>query len=339
MGNGDRRSRWLENPVEQEGKKQRSELDENGKKSLIRTYGQVYVSRKRRRSSSKPFAFIRFDSRGGAERVVQKINGTFVGTSKMMVKLANSQRYGKDGIGMTRHGRSDGNDKEVALHPGQHDQLEVSKGNEGGSSKDDVRNAGPKRKTIMATPDSTQVDLLKRNVVAESLNTIRFGWTKEQIAENWEGPGEVECRDLGPFKCILSFESVEARDIALESPCLHSIFFEIGKLWGKPVMVDELTDYYLSYTCASILIDSYEWEMIHEWVTLQDGEYNFETYVKEFGRKMHSAQAYPGVCHEESLCREASISLREGEERKGKMIVVVGTHQKSPWLRHGKLRG
>ncbi|MED6185390.1 hypothetical protein PIB30_056667 [Stylosanthes scabra] len=33
-----------------------------------------------------------FDSRGRAERAVQKINGTFVGTSKMTVKFANFQR-------------------------------------------------------------------------------------------------------------------------------------------------------------------------------------------------------------------------------------------------------
>ncbi|MED6173750.1 hypothetical protein PIB30_062593 [Stylosanthes scabra] len=140
------------------------------------------------------------------------------------------------------------------------------------------------------------------------------------IVEAWDGPGEVECRDLGPFKCILTFETVEAKDIALNSPGLQSLFFElrplweftraissriwleitgvplhlwsadtflnIGKIWGKPVMMDELTDYYISYTCGSILVDSYEWEFINEWVALDDGNRRFEVYVKEFGREI-----------------------------------------------------
>ncbi|MED6197111.1 hypothetical protein PIB30_053644 [Stylosanthes scabra] len=79
----------------------------------------------------------------------------------------------------------------------------------------------------------------------------------------------------------------------------------ISKLWGKPVMMDELTDYYLSYTCASILVDSYECEFIHEWVVLDDGERKFEVYVKEIGREMYNAQAHPGIWNEDSTCKEA----------------------------------
>ncbi|MED6115784.1 hypothetical protein PIB30_094023, partial [Stylosanthes scabra] len=139
------------------------------KASLYKIFGwagevvDIYVSRKRRRESNRPFVFVRFGSKGGAERAVQKIN---------------------------------------------------------------------ERKAIRVKADPTQTDILKRSLVAESLNTIRFGWTKEQIAEKWEGPCEVDCRDLGPFRCILKFETAEARDIALESPGLQSLFFEMRPQWG-----------------------------------------------------------------------------------------------------------
>ncbi|MED6176228.1 hypothetical protein PIB30_086149, partial [Stylosanthes scabra] len=299
------------------------------KLSLYKIFGwavtvvDIYVSRKKRRNSNKPFAFIRFDSRGGVERAVQKINGTFVGTSKMTVKFANFQR-GVQEQEEIKERRSVGRDgKEIGQQPVLSNKRGGLNVNEGRSQGDVAKKVLRERKAIKVQTDPTQADLLKRSVVAESINTIRFGWRKEQIAEKWEGPGEVECRDLGPFKCLLTFKSVEARDIALRSPGLQWIFFEIrpqwgftrtlsrrvwlevvgvpvhlwsektfmniGKIWGKPVMMDEITDYYLSYTCASILIDSYEWEMIHEWVVLEDGDKKFEVYVKEFGREMYSA--------------------------------------------------
>ncbi|MED6119073.1 hypothetical protein PIB30_008586 [Stylosanthes scabra] len=268
----------------------------------------------------------------GAERAVEKLHGTFMGTVRMKVKHANFHR--REG------GRMDvsSGPKERELRKSYAPRVGAAKSDEIGNRIPTTNKECERRKSIEVRADPIQSDILKRSLMAESVETIRFGWIKEQIAEKWEGPGEVECRDLGPFKCILTFESMEARDIVFESQGLNSLFFElrplwrftrnlsrrvwlevmgipvhlwsndtmmkIGKLWGKPVMTDELMDYYLSYTCASILVDSFQWEFIHEWVVLDDGERRYEVYVKEFGREMYSAQAHPGVCHESSLCKE-----------------------------------
>ncbi|MED6182518.1 hypothetical protein PIB30_029136 [Stylosanthes scabra] len=148
----------------------------------------IYVSRKKRNKSNRPFAFVRFDARGGVVRVVEKLNGTFVGTARMTVKHATFLRQEN----ASKVYQEKENDGMMGMQP---ETKEMETG----------------RKSIEVTADPTLMDILKQSVVAESIETIRFGLVKEQIAEKWEGPGEVECRDLGPFKCLLTFESVEAR--------------------------------------------------------------------------------------------------------------------------------
>ncbi|MED6182519.1 hypothetical protein PIB30_029137 [Stylosanthes scabra] len=103
---------------------------------------------------------------------------------------------------------------------------------------------------------------------------------------------------------------------------LTDTMMKIGKFWGKPVMMDEVTDYYLSYTCASILIDSFQWEFIHEWVVLEDGDRKYDVYVKEFGREMYNDQAHPGVCHESNLCREDCPNQKAFVHEDGNSVVV-----------------
>ncbi|MED6167280.1 hypothetical protein PIB30_001177 [Stylosanthes scabra] len=309
----------------------------------------IYISRKNRRGCSLPFAFVRFDSIGGAERAVEKMNDTYLGMTKMAVKIASYKR---------RHAR------DVMKHNARPFHAGKEKGGDGkGGKGEELQNSHDNkeeqiRKTVQASADKTQVEILRRSLIAESVNTIRFGWVKEQIAKRWDGPGEVVCRDLGPFKCVLNFESEEARDVALRSEGLKSLllelrpqwgftrtissrvwleitgvpihlwseetFFNIGKLWGKPVMMDELTDYYLSYTFGSILIDSYQWDLIHEWIVLEDGERKFDVYVKEFGREMYCAQAHPGICFEDSICNSGGndAAVQESSRRSGEDEMV-----------------
>ncbi|MED6158341.1 hypothetical protein PIB30_031863 [Stylosanthes scabra] len=191
------------------------------------------------------------------------------------------------------------------------------------------------RKSIKVMADPIQVDILKRSVIAETLKTIHFGWTK--LRRN----GRVRVRDtalVSPGLKSLFFEIkpqweflvVRSRRVWIEITGvpvrLWSVdtFMRIGKIWEKPVMLDELTDYYLSYTCGSMLIDSFQWELIHEWVTLEEGEYKFEVYVKEFEREIYSAQIHPGNAFEDSLCQESGYSEGgKGDNEKENQEVVL----------------
>ncbi|MED6144088.1 hypothetical protein PIB30_012175 [Stylosanthes scabra] len=177
----------------------------------------------------------------------------------------------------------------------------------------------PVRKTIKVIPDPTQMDILKRSVVADSLTTIRFGWMKEQIAEKWEGPGEVECRDLGPFRCILTFETIEARDAALVSLGLNSLFFELRPQWGftmvrsRRVWIEVVGVPIHLWSKDTFMEIGKIWGK-PEWITLEDGERKFDAFVKEFGREMYSAQAHPGDYYEESLCRSGNPDVNGGQD-------------------------
>ncbi|MED6155449.1 hypothetical protein PIB30_005301 [Stylosanthes scabra] len=244
----------------------------------------TYVSRMSMRGSSCPFAFVKFDSRGGAKRAM-KLNGTFVGTRKLEVKLTEFKRRLSSEWGRTNMRRIPERNVKVDVHDVDHGM--VARGDHGldpipslsspprlltsccylcsgwfsswmvflSSTSIDLlhcypavpspwciaalplllwlvlilytiqsdeiaKKDAPKRKSIKVHIVPTQVEILKQSVVAKSYSTICFGWIKEQIAEKWESLGEVSCCDLGPFKCILTFELVEVKDFALESPGL-----------------------------------------------------------------------------------------------------------------------
>ncbi|MED6180551.1 hypothetical protein PIB30_011314 [Stylosanthes scabra] len=119
-------------------------------------------------------------------------------------------------------------------------------------------------------------------------------------------------------------------------------------------MLDEVIEYKVSFTCARILIDSYQWEPIRAFqgedclqrrkqegvlrVNRKDrklrlyfespsllgkavGETQFDVFLKEFGKKIYSCQAYPTIMHEKSLCYKGAVEERE-VERSGTNVVL-----------------
>ncbi|MED6114176.1 hypothetical protein PIB30_077730 [Stylosanthes scabra] len=70
----------------------------------------------------------------------------------------------------------------------------------------------------------SQEDLLKRSIIVELEKEIFFGRVKNQIVEGWKGHGKVECRDLGRYSCLLSFDTIEIRDASLKDPLPMSLF-------------------------------------------------------------------------------------------------------------------
>ncbi|MED6158077.1 hypothetical protein PIB30_029385 [Stylosanthes scabra] len=147
------------------------------------------------------------------------------------------------------------------------------------------------------------------------------------LLENWNGKGGVECRDVGPYRCLVVFESSAVRDEAMRDPVFLSVFDEvrphwdifwsrsrrvwvevmgipvhtwttetfsnIAKFWGNMVLLDDKTEEQKYYSVARMLVDCFEWEHINEWVNMKVGEKEFEIYVREFGGEIFSIQSHP----------------------------------------------
>ncbi|XLQ99389.1 hypothetical protein S83_065588 [Arachis hypogaea] len=64
---------------------------EIAKGTLFKAFGfvgvvtDIYISRKKRRGIASPFAYVRFDAKGGAETAVYKLNGVCIGSKWMTV--------------------------------------------------------------------------------------------------------------------------------------------------------------------------------------------------------------------------------------------------------------
>ncbi|MED6200852.1 hypothetical protein PIB30_089306 [Stylosanthes scabra] len=140
-------------------------------------------------------------------------------------------------------------------------------------------------------------------------------------------PGQIECRDIGPFKCLLTFDSANYRDEAMVNPSLFTVFNEIRphwdviwshsrrvwlevmglpvhvwsdetfnsivKLWGKLVFLDDIMEASMSFSVARFLVGCFEWDRINEWITVKAEGKDFEVYVREFGGEVYSFQAHP----------------------------------------------
>ncbi|MED6107614.1 hypothetical protein PIB30_015574 [Stylosanthes scabra] len=92
---------------------------------------------------------------------------------------------------------------------------------------------------VEVTPSSEQHDLLNRSVVAERVKPIKFGSVVQGFKDLAKEFGRLECKDFGPLRCIISFESMELRDKALQirfmpdfSTRLHRIGVSLGERQG-----------------------------------------------------------------------------------------------------------
>ncbi|MDV3200589.1 MAG: RNA-binding protein, partial [Pigeon pea little leaf phytoplasma] len=70
----------------------------------------VYVSRKGRKGTSSPFAFIRYDAKGGAERAIGNLHGVCIGTKRMEVAAARFNRFQNSQPRKVGAGQSNGSD-------------------------------------------------------------------------------------------------------------------------------------------------------------------------------------------------------------------------------------
>ncbi|MED6178862.1 hypothetical protein PIB30_111542, partial [Stylosanthes scabra] len=69
-------------------------------------------------------------------------------------------------------------------------------------------------------------------------------------------------------------------------------FKQIAKSMGRLVMMDDITEENSSFSVARMLIDSFQWELISEWIAIKVNESEFEVFVKEFGGEVYNVQSH-----------------------------------------------
>ncbi|MED6186470.1 hypothetical protein PIB30_066969 [Stylosanthes scabra] len=178
----------------------------------------IFISRKLRKNAIGPFAFVRFHSYEGAAKAITTINGTIWDDAKLYVTMARSKRIGNSERTQERYVKQQGTNsgiqkKWVAIGAKTKDrQTEHS---------DRCCNSMKCRtKEVEALWCAEQKQRLQRSLLGVSVKPIYFRKVMYKLMDEWKGPGKIECRDVGPFRCLLTFDTTEIRDAALEDELL-----------------------------------------------------------------------------------------------------------------------
>ncbi|MED6113225.1 hypothetical protein PIB30_068849 [Stylosanthes scabra] len=145
---------------------------------------------------------------------------------------------------------------------------------------------------------------LERSLLGVCVKPIEFRDVMYHVLDEWKGSRKIECRDIGPYRCLLTFDSPENRDEAFNSELFMGMpiclwckenFERIASLWGKVVQLDDRIELSKSYSIARVLVDCYEWEQINERVKVTVDERSFIVFVKECGSEIYSVQAHSNL--------------------------------------------
>ncbi|MED6200187.1 hypothetical protein PIB30_082633 [Stylosanthes scabra] len=214
-------------------------------------------------------------------------------------------------------------------------------GNRGDAEVDKEKVAVNVKKEICAAWCEEQKDRLKRSLLDYCIQPIDFRKTMNHLLDNWNGPRDIECKDVGPYWCLITFSSQEIKEESIKNELLTSTFDEIrphweyfsnlsrrvwielmglpiglwnketfnrfANLWGKMVKMDDRTEESKSFTTARFIIDCFQWERVHEWISVKVDGRVFEVFAKEFGSEVYSVQSHPDL-------EEVSSTWREEEE-------------------------
>ncbi|MED6112230.1 hypothetical protein PIB30_059769 [Stylosanthes scabra] len=162
----------------------------------------------------------------------------------------------------------------------------------------------PQRKTIQAEWDVDQQQRLQRSLLGVCVKPIELRKVMYFLLDEWKGPGDIEVRDVRPYRCLITFSSPKIRDEVVKSELLHSMFDEVRyhwdifwtlsrRVWIEVIRYDDRAEEAKSFSTARIQIDSFQWEMIHEWFNVSVEDRQFEVFIKEFGSEIYSIQSHP----------------------------------------------
>ncbi|MED6116275.1 hypothetical protein PIB30_098683, partial [Stylosanthes scabra] len=270
------------------------------KRVLYKKFGRfgyitdVFFSRKKRMRAVGLFAFIRYSTRGGALNAIGTLNGMSWENNQILVTMSKFQRNG--GVRSNIH---QGNPEPKKMLRVTQKWVEVNKRKEiddkarkNEETKDDIVKVV--RKEVEGIWAENQMEMLQRSLMGVcvkpiDLRKIRDAAFEDQLLQSIFD----ELRPhWGVFWCLSRRVWVEVTGMPVCIWCPKK-FNRIAKLWGKPIRQDDISEEFKSFTTARILIDSYQWELIHEWVSVKIGDKVFEVFVKEFGSEVYNVQSHP----------------------------------------------
>ncbi|MED6157711.1 hypothetical protein PIB30_025823 [Stylosanthes scabra] len=191
---------------------------------------QAYATRQNKRGT---FAFVRFNGLGGALKAVENTNGMSWQGNKLMVTLSGSRSedYNQHLKPLrmqrptTRHGRRVVQKWEPVVKA-------ANSGKQERSHKEDKITDEHRRKEVVAVWAEDHRQLLQRSLLGVCVKPIKLRRTMNVLLENWNGMGNIEVRDVGPYRCLVTFSSPEIRDSTMEDELLHSVFDEVRHHWN-----------------------------------------------------------------------------------------------------------
>ncbi|MED6180016.1 hypothetical protein PIB30_006506 [Stylosanthes scabra] len=316
------------------------------KRELYKEFGldryvtDIFISRKFRAKMKSPFAFIRFQRPGGAIRAICRLNGKVWKGQRLFITV--SKYRNQD---CNYRGEYSGSLRGQLQPPHQRMKkvwVEVRRPSTKDNGKVEISGEAkykePKKKQeVVVTWSDENRDLMNRSLMGVCVEPIDFRKTMNLLVNEWMGEGEIECRDMGPYRCLVIFSWIEIKESSMNNDLLLSVFDEvrphwefsgtlsrrvwieilgipvglwcaenlekITKLWGKLVLMDDRTEEKKSFSVARVLVDSFRWETIHEWVSLRVDDKVFDVFAKEFDYESYSTESHPNLG---ANCPEAS---------------------------------
>ncbi|MED6138037.1 hypothetical protein PIB30_070603 [Stylosanthes scabra] len=160
--------------------------------------------------------------------------------------------------------------------------------------KDDVENRSGKdeRKELTLKPSTLQCEILARSLL-----------------------GRVKCKDVGPFRCLVTFESETIRDEALSNQILMNVFDEIRHHWGLVWSFSRRVWVEVMWLPTIVWSEETFKSIAKLWGKVKVDEWEFEIFVKEFGAAVYSREshqneaelAYMGETESQGAIRSLSL--------------------------------
>ncbi|MED6110166.1 hypothetical protein PIB30_040501 [Stylosanthes scabra] len=188
------------------------------KRELYKEFGldgyinDIYISRRKRRQNDDTFAFVRFSEYGGMMKAITRMNGGYWKEHKLSVSRA---KWGREG------------------EPGRTDHAQRPQLIQGANVNTNAKQTFTlsKKKEVKGVWSMEQKKRMKRSLLGVCVEPVDFRKVMNRLLDEWNGPGDIESHDVGPYRCLVTFSSLEIRDEAMKDELLLSTFDEVRPLW------------------------------------------------------------------------------------------------------------